>query len=183
MTNGTTDGSFGPFFARLTACHMVTYFVVGALAYFLFDYATAFRSPHFDCWMRQTTSRWVVAGPALQWIRGLLFAAALFPFRRVFLEGKHGWLKLWGLMLALAILGTAGPAPGSIEGLIYTTIPPLDQILGLREVVVQTLLFSALLAAWYRRPRRAFGVVLYGLTALVVLMSLAGLAAAGSAAR
>lgn len=178
----TKDG-FGHFFARLTACHMVTYFVVGIVAYLAFDYATVFRSEHFACWMRPTTSKWVALGPGLQWIRGLVFAAALFPFRHVFLEAGRGWLKLWGLLLALAILGTAGPAPGSLEGLIYTTIPPLDQIVGLREVVVQTLLFSYLLVAWYRHPRRAWGVVLYGLTGLVVLMSLAGVLAAGAASR
>jgi hypothetical protein len=176
------NGGFGRFFARLTACHMVTYFVVGALAYFAFDYATAFRSEHFACWMRPTTSKWVAVGPALQWIRGLVFAAALFPFRHVFLETGRGWLKLWGLLLGLAILGTAGPAPGSIEGLIYTTIPPLDQIIGLREVVVQTLLFSYLLVAWYRHPRRTWDVALYGLTGLVVLMSLAGVLATGAGA-
>ena len=29
---------------RLTACHMVTYFVVGAVVYFAFDYTALFRS-------------------------------------------------------------------------------------------------------------------------------------------
>lgn len=169
---------FGRFFARLTACHTVTYFLVGVVVFFAFDYASLFRSEHFACWMRPTDSMWVALGPGLQWIRGLVFAAALFPFRHVFLQPQRGWLKLWGLMLGLAILGTAGPAPGSIEGLIYTTIPPLDQVIGLREVVVQTLLFSVLLVAWYRAPRRAWGIVLYGLTGLVILMSLAGAAAA-----
>ena len=39
---------------------------------------------------------------------------------------------------------------------------------------LSTLAFSILLTAWYRRPHRAWGVVLYAMTALVVLMSLAG---------
>jgi hypothetical protein len=173
------DG-FRRFAARLVACHMVTYFVAGAAAYFAFDYAGVFQSEHLACWMRPTTSKWVIIGPTLQWIRGLIFAVALYPFRNVFLEGTRGWLKLWGLFLALAILGTAGPAPGSAEGLIYTTIPPLDQILWLREVVAQTLLFSVLFVGWYRRPHRAWGIVLYSLTGLVVLMSLAGFLAAGA---
>jgi len=174
------EGGFGRFCARLTACHMVTYFVVGAFAYFAFDYSSVFRSEHFACWMRPTSSPWVALGPSLQWARGLLFAAALYPFRRVFLDRERAWLTLWGLLLALAILGTAGPAPGSLEGLIFTTIPVLDQLAGLREVVVQTLLFSWLLVAWYRRPHRAWGLVLYGLTGLAVLMSLAGALAAGA---
>jgi hypothetical protein len=72
-----------------------------------------------------------------------IFALALFPFRRVFLEERHGWLKLWGLLLGLCILSAAGPAPGSVEGLIYTQMPWTAQLLGLREVVAQTLAFSS----------------------------------------
>ena len=169
-----TNGGFGRFFARVTACHMVTYFAAGLAAYILFDYAALFQSEHLSCYMRPTDSKWVAIGPALQWLRGLIFAAALYPFRQVFLEGSRGWLKLWGLLLGLTILSTAGPSPGSVEGLIYTKVPPLDQLLGLREVVAQTLAFSWLLVAWYKRPHRAWGIVLYGLTVVVILMSLAG---------
>lgn len=165
---------FGRFFARMTACHMVTYFVAGIAAFFLFDYAAAFQSEHLSCYMKPIDSKWIAIGPALQWIRGLIFAAALYPFRQVFLGESRGWLKLWGLLLGLAILSTAGPAPGSVEGLIYTKVPPLDQLLGLREVVAQTLAFSWLLVAWYQRPHRAWGIVLYGLAGVVVLMSVAG---------
>ena len=50
------QGGFSRFFLRVTACHMVTYFVAGILAYTLLDYATAFQSEHFACWMRPTTS-------------------------------------------------------------------------------------------------------------------------------
>jgi hypothetical protein len=106
--------------------------------------------------------------------RGLVFAIVLYPFRRVFLDEDRGWLKLWGLVFGLGILSTYGPSPGSIEGIIYTKIPPLDQIWGLRETVAQSLVFSTLLVAWYRKPHRAWGIVLYGLAVLFVLMSLAG---------
>jgi hypothetical protein len=171
------DG-FPRFFVRVTAAHTVTYFLAGVLAFFLLDYASIFQSEHFACWMRPTTSKWVAAGPGLQWIRGLVFAAALYPFRRVFLDETRGWLKLWGLLLGLGILSTYGAAPGSVEGLIYTTIPRLDQLRGLSEVVGQSLAFSGLLVAWYRRPSRAWGVVLHTLTVLVILMSVAGFLAA-----
>jgi hypothetical protein len=172
------EKGFGRFFLRVTACHMVTYFVAGLLAYTLLDYATLFQSGPFACWMRPTTSRWVAAGPGLQWIRGLVFAIVLYPFRHVFLESARGWLKLWGLLLGLGILSTYGPAPGSVEGLLYTKIPPLDQAKGLSEVVGQSLAFSILLVAWYRWPHRAWGIVLYSLTALAILMSIAGALAA-----
>jgi hypothetical protein len=165
---------FGRFSLRVCACHMVTYFVAGVLAFFLLDYEKAFQSEHMACWMRPTSSRWVALGPGLQWIRGLVFAGALYPFRHVFLDGSRGWLTLWGLLLGIGILSTYGPAPGSIEGLLYTTIPPLQQVTGLSEVVGQSLAFSILLVAWYRARHRAWGVVLYLLSALVVLMSVAG---------
>jgi hypothetical protein len=169
-----SDGRLGLFVLRVSACHMVTYFVAGVLAFFLLDYETAFQSEHFACWMRPTTSKWVALGPGLQWIRGLVFAIVLYPFRHVFLDSSRGWLALWGLLLGIGILSTYGPAPGSVEGLLYTTIPPLEQIAGLAEVLAQSLAFSVLLVAWYRRPRRAWGIVLYALSAVVVLMSVAG---------
>ena len=109
-----TEGSLGRFFLRVSACHMVTYFVAGILAFTLLDYETAFRTEHFACWMRPTSSKWIALGPGLQQIRGL------------------------------------------------------------SEVVGQSLAFSLLLVAWYRRPHRAWGRVLYPLTALVALMSIAG---------
>lgn len=169
-----TEDRFGRFFLRVSACHMVTYFVAGLLAFTLLDYGAAFQSPWFSCWMRPTTSPWVAAGPGLQWIRGFVFALVLFPFREVFLGVRLGWLKLWGLVAGIGIVSTYGPAPGSIEGLLYTTIPPLQQLMGLSEVVGQSLAFSALLFVWYRRPRRAWAITLYALAVLVVLMSIAG---------
>jgi hypothetical protein len=172
------EDRFGRFFLRVSACHMVTYFVAGVLAFTLLDYATAFQSPWYACWMRPTTSTWVALGPGLQWIRGFVFALVLFPFRPVFLEGRLGWLKLWGLLAGIGILSTYGPAPGSVEGFLYTTIPPLQQVKGLSEVVGQSLAFSILLVTWYRRPRKAWGIVLYTLAVLVMSMSLAGVLAA-----
>jgi hypothetical protein len=168
------DTGFARFFLRVTACHMVTYFVAGLLAFYLADYEKSFASTHLACYMLPTSSNWVAVGPALQVLRGLVFAACLFPFRQVFLEGARGWLRLWGLLVGLVILSTAGPAPGSIEGMIYTQIPVLDQLLGLHETLGQTLAFSVLLVLWYRRPARAWGIVMGLATALVVLTSLAG---------
>lgn len=165
---------FGRFFTRVTACHLVTYTVAGILAYTLFHYATTFNSGDLSSFMKPASSKWVTLGPAFQLVRGLIFAVALYPFRRVFLEGRRGWLKLWGLLLGIGILSTYGPAPGSVEGIVYTKLPPLSQILGLREVVAQSLAFSLLLVAWYHRPHRAWAVVMYGLTVAFVLMSVAG---------
>lgn len=174
MTTHMPEHRFARFAARLTACHMVTYFVAGVFAYLVFNYEEAFASEHLVCYMLPIQSKWVALGPGLQWIRGLIFAAALYPFRHVFLQERRGWLKLWGLIAGLAILSTAGPSPGSVEGMLYTQIPVLDQLLGLRETLPQTLAFSWLLVAWYVRPHRALGPVMYGLSALVVVFSILG---------
>jgi hypothetical protein len=185
--NGERDeivnGGLGRFLVRTTACHVVTYFIFGAIAFYAFDYATAFASANLSCYMLPTSSKWVALGPALQVFRGLIFALALYPFRRVFLESRRGWLSLWGLLLGLSILSSAGPSPGSVEGLIYTRIPWLDQLVGLREVVAQTLAFSYLLVAWYQRPRRAWGAVIGVLAVLAILLSIAGAVAPQPAAR
>jgi len=168
------DVDFGRFLGRITACHVTTYFVAGLFASTLMDYKTLFQSDNLACYMLPTSSPWVAAGPALQIIRGLIFALALYPFRRVFLGGPRGALKLFSLLLGLAILSTAGPAPGSIEGMIYTKLPVVGQITGLWETVFQLLAFSFLVVAWHRKPTRAWSVAMGTLTALVILMSLAG---------
>ena len=173
MSDNGSDG-FGRFLVRTTACHVVTYFIFGVIAYTAFDYTAVFASEYLSCYMRPTTSKWIALGPAFQLIRGLVFAAALYPFRRVFLEGRHAWLRLWGLLLGLSILSTAAAAQGSIEGLIYTRVPWLDQLKGLREVVAQTCAFSYLLVAWYHHPRRAWGIVMGVGVALILFMSIAG---------
>jgi hypothetical protein len=74
----------------------------------------------------------------------------------------------------LVIFSTAGPAPGSVEGVIYTTIPLALQLRGLPEVMLQTLALSALLVLWHQRPHRAWNIVMGILAAIVILTSLAG---------
>jgi len=44
-----TDVPFGRFLARVTACHVVTYFVCGVIAYYAFDYAGAGGPRVFSC--------------------------------------------------------------------------------------------------------------------------------------
>jgi hypothetical protein len=169
-----TEASFRAFFYKVASCQTVTYFFAGTAAYVLFDYKTLFESGPLSALMRPMNSPWVALGPALQPLRGLVFALALFPFRRVFLEEKRGWLWLWGLFLGLAILSPAGPSPGSIEGLIYTKLSLTSHLRGLPEVMSQTLALSALLVAWHRKPRRGWSITMGILTGLIVVMSIAG---------
>ena len=167
---------FPQFFFRVSACHMVTYVAAGLLAYTIFDYQAFFREPPLAAYMKPTSSPWVAAGPGLQIIRGLIFAVVLYPFRAVFLDRPKGWLALWGLFVGLAILSTAGPAPGSVEGFVYTTLTPMQHLRGLPEVLLQTLLTSVLLVSWYRAPGRAWNWGMGAGAILVILMSVMALA-------
>jgi hypothetical protein len=134
--------------------HTITYFIAGLLAYRLGGYDKTFAQPPLSYFMRPTTDRLVMAGPLFQPIRGIIFASAFYPLRKVLFAERRGWLILWWLLLALGVISTFGPSPGSVEGLIYTTISPLAQIRGLWEVLLQSLLFSTILFYWINPPER-----------------------------
>jgi hypothetical protein len=165
---------FGAFAWRVVSLHMITYFLAGLGAFFILDYRQVFETTELRYLMLPTTSPWVAAGPALQVIRGLLFAAILYPLFGEFMRRSRGALLLWSLFVGLAILGTAGPSPGSLEGVIYTKLPLRLHLLGLPEVLLQTLLFSAGLVGWCRKPSRWMNVVSVIVVAIMALMSAAG---------
>ena len=154
---------------RTVVVHTVTYFVAGILAYTLGDYERTYSEPPLSYLMRPTSDPWVMAGPLFQPVRGVIFALAFYPLRSVLFAERRGWLTLWWLLLALGVLSTFGPAPGSVEGLIYTIISPRAQLLGLWEVLLQSLLFSVVLFHWVNHPEKrwlnwtlgiAFGIMM-----------------------
>ena len=49
--------TFPRFLGRVTACHVVTYFVAGLLAFTLLDYQALFESAGFSCLMRPVSSK------------------------------------------------------------------------------------------------------------------------------
>jgi hypothetical protein len=161
---------------KTVAAHTLTYFLVGFLAFTLFDYASQFAQAEVRTWMRQTDDPLVALGPALQPIRGILFALAFYPLREVLFKRKNGWLITWWLLVALGILSTFGPTPGSVEGLIYLA-PSTSNFFsgGLLEVLTQSFLFSVLLYSWVNHPEKRWLSWLLGiLFVLVLLMSLMG---------
>lgn len=156
--------------------HTITYFVAGVLAYTLGGYQQTFSQPPLSYFMRPTTDPLVMAGPLFQPVRGVIFALAFYPMRNVLFGGRRGWLILWWLLLALGVLSTFGPAPGSVEGLIYTLIPPLDQVLGLWEVLLQSFLFSAGLFYWVNHPEKRWLDWTLGIAfSIVMILPLMGL--------
>ena len=157
--------------AKTMVCHTITYLLMGVLAAHFLNYAAEFAKP--DSGMRQVSDRMVMAGPLFQPIRGLVFALVFYPLRACLFGRKHGWLLMTWMLVALGILSTFGPASGSIEGMIYTPVPPLYQLRGWLEVVPQAALLSALLCYWVNRPKRwlnwSLGVIFFVGMAMPVL--------------
>jgi hypothetical protein len=167
---------------KTIAAHTLTYFLIGFLAFSIFNYEAQFAQAEVRTWMRQTDDPIVALGPALQPIRGIIFALAFYPLREILFKRKNGWLITWWLLIALGILSTFGPTPGSVEGMIYLS-PSASGFFsgGMLEILTQSLLFSALLYYWVNHPEKRWLSWLLGvLFVLVLLMSIMGyLAAAG----
>jgi hypothetical protein len=154
--------------------HTVTYMLVGLLAFTLLNYQEGFLAPELSCWMRPTDDPMVMTGPLFQPIRGLIFGLAFFPLREVLFKNRNGWLITWWILIALGILSTFGPAPGSIEGLVYTILPV--RITTYLEVTVQSFLLSGLLYYWVNnREKKWLSWVLGIAFGLTLLMSVLGL--------
>jgi hypothetical protein len=175
--------SFLSLSVRTIIAHSITYFLMGLLAYSLLGYEQVFARPWMACWMRPTDDPLVTAGPLFAPIRGLIFALAFYPLRGILFGRKNGWLITWWLLVALGILSTFGPAPGSIEGMIYTVIPISQQTTGWLEVVPQALLFSVILFYWVNHPEKrwlnwlmaALFIVALTMPAFGVLVAVSGI--------
>ena len=155
--------------------HTVTYFIMGLLALALLDYESAFAEPITREYMRQVDDPIVALGPALQFIRGILFAAAFYPLRGILFGRRNGWLIMWLLLVSLGILATFAAAPGSVEGLLYTKMPVGLQISGWLEVMLQALLLSVILFYWVIHPEKKWLAWVLGIIfGLVIVFSILG---------
>ena len=83
--------------------------------------------------MRSPDDPLVMAGPLFQPVRGLLFGAVFYLLRDQYFGKRYGWLTMWVILVVIGMVSTFGPAPGSIEGLIYTTLP-LSMQLGVGHI-------------------------------------------------
>ena len=138
---------------RTAVVHTLTYFAVGFLAFTVFDYSQSFADPGLRDYMRQTSDPLVMAGVLFQPIRGALFGIVFYLLRDVLFR-RGGWWVTWVTLVIIGIISPFGPAPGSIEGVIYTKLSIAAVWGGLIEVVVQSLLLSTLLFYWVTRPRK-----------------------------
>ena len=167
---------------RTIVVHTVTYWIVGILAFTILDFSTWFAEPGWRGLMRPTDDPMVTAGPLFQPIRGLFFGFVFYWLGETFFDKKNGWLIMWGVLVLLGILSTFGPIPGSVEGLIYTTLPFGDQLLGLIEILLQSCLLSVVLSYWVNHPeKRWITWVSNVLFVIVILFSSMGMLSAGTA--
>jgi hypothetical protein len=143
---------FLPLAAKTAVCHTITYFFMGMLAFHFLHYADVIARPCSG--MRQMNDPMLRAGVLFQPLRGVLFALVFYPLRGSLFGRKRGWLLMGWMLVALGILGTFAAPPGSMEGLIYTTVPVAMQLRGWLEIVPQALLLSALLCYWVNNPAK-----------------------------
>jgi hypothetical protein len=169
---------FLPLAAKTVVVHTVTYVVMGIIASSVLNYASTFALPYMACWMRQINDPMLIAGPLFQPIRGLVFALVIYPLREIIFARRRGWLLLWWMLVALGIISTFGPAPGSVEGLVYTVIPVWGQFTGYLEVVPQALLLAFGVVYWVNHPEKRWltRVMAVAFCAVIILLILGLLA-------
>lgn len=73
------------------------------------------------------------------------------------------------MLFALGILGTFGPASGSIEGMIYTPVPIRFQLRGWLEIVPQAVLLSVLLCYWVNHAEKKWLNWLLGILFVIAM--------------
>lgn len=144
------------FITKVTLIHIATYILCGIIFSAVFNYQELFELGNTKYFMREFTGVSTLIGPLLQIFRGILFGLVLLLLKEPIIEKKYGWLKLWAIIAIIGIINTPGPAPFSIEGVIYTQIPMEVHLKGAPEILVQTLLFSILVAKPPRKKKNAF---------------------------
>ncbi len=167
--------SLGELVVKTMVTYTVTYFRIGMAAFWSFGCTRKSAEPGVRSLMRQTDEPLVMAGPLYQPIRGLLFGLVFYLLREPLFGAMTGWLVLW---LVLVVL-TFGPAPGSVEGMVYTTLPLRFHLESLPEIVAQALALAALSWYWVNRPAKrwlpwGFGIAFIAVLLLPALGNLAG---------
>jgi hypothetical protein len=129
--------------------------------------------------MRSADDPIVALGPFLQIFRGLIVALVILPVRKAFFEEKYGLLKLGLVVIGLSLFSTIGPAMGSFEGYIYSTIPWNYQPWGYPESIIYVTLFIGILklSAIYGH-KKIFTIISILLMVFIALIGILGFMAA-----
>ena len=161
MTTHYKRGAFrtlAGFTGRSTVIHVLTYFIIGAVSYWLVA-RRYWTGPEALSWLRnpegEFVQRWFL--PA-QIVRGVLHAVALYPLRTALLNmPRSGGLVVTSLLL---LIGSIAGISGVIEDWVYSTTFHFPLFMAhLPEVVLQTLVYGYLLLAWERRVERKWAAI------------------------
>ncbi len=144
-----------PYLGKFTLLHLLTYTIIGYL--FL-----AFQGSLPECGRIaldlyepfRSLGLMTIAG---QILRGLAFALVFYPFYHTLFENPRGRLILFGAMWGVALFGSVEPQPGSIEGIIYTTISFSEHMYVLIAVAAQMSLFVWLFFKWEALSQKRSG--------------------------
>ena len=151
------------FVSKYSLAHVVTYMIVGALAYPLLTKEfymganpifSSFMITENDKELWNTVLIWIIPG---QILRGLLIGSVIFPFYRTLSEWNYRkrFLTLSGLYIVIGYWASAVAAPGTIDGIIYMR-PEITWIAHLKvqiEIIIQGLLLSAWVAKWMNKKK------------------------------
>ena len=171
--------SFSSIAVKTTLIHTVTYFMIGLLSFLFLDYSARYADPSVAVALRQTDHPLVTAGPLFQVLRGILFGIAFYALRDLIFPKRRGWLTLWLVLLILGIFSPFSSAPGSIEGVVYSTLPMWFHLMSLPELIVQSFLLASLTHYLVNHPERKRLAILFGaLFMIIVLLALLGMLAA-----
>ena len=163
---------------KVTIYHVFTYIVCGIIFSTLFNYSELFNEGCMKYYMQPVASTNTLMGPLFQVIRGLIFGLVLLLLRDYIRSEKWGFLKLYALIFVFGIINTPGPAPSSIEGMIYTQVPWMVHLRGAPEIIVQTFLFAWMVAGIDKPKKRMNETIKKALVAAILCVvgySLAGI--------
>jgi len=171
--------SFSAIAIKTTLVHTVTYFLIGLVSFLFLDYSARYADPAVAVALRQTDHPLVTAGPLFQVLRGFLFGIAFFTLRNVIFPKQRGWLTLWLVLLIIGVLSPFSSAPGSIEGVVYSTLPIWFHIMSLPELIIQSFLLASLTHYMVNHPEKRWLIILFVfLSAMIILLTLLGILSA-----
>ena len=153
---------------KVTIYHVFTYIVCGIIFSTLFNYSELFNEGCMQYYMHPVDSTNTMMGPLFQVIRGVIFGMVLLLLREYIRTEKLGFLKLYALIFVFGIINTPGPAPSSIEGMIYTQVPWMVHLKGAPEIMVQTFLFAWMVSGIDKPKKRLDETIRKALVATVI---------------
>lgn len=144
-------GSLKSYLFRFSIVHVLIYVFIALLFRNYLNYNEQFTSSVLYNNFRNSDSVIMRFAPLFQLGRGIFLGLIIYPIYNCIIDVKNGWLKLFGLLWGLSLIGSVAATPGSIEGFIYTSTPIIEHLLGLPEVTLQTMLFALVFVKWEER--------------------------------